>query len=203
MAGIQDFWAFVSAIVLFLLIPGPGNLALVSATGRGGVRAGVACTLGVMLADQVLMWAAVAGLSAMLLAMPTLFNAVQWLGAAYLVWLGGRMIFAKPGKAPQAQFASRHFFVQGFCVTMLNPKAIVFYMAFFPLFLKDKDHASLQTFATMATTVAVLTLLYGLFAANITQMMAGRLKSNPRIGRVLEKLAGVALVAFGIRLAAR
>ena len=55
----------------------------------------------------------------------------------------------------------------------------------------------------MAATVAVLTLLYGLLAANITQMMAGRLKSNPRIGRVLEKLAGLALVAFGIRLAAR
>ena len=203
MSGINDFWAFVGAIVLFLFIPGPGNVALVASTGRGGIKAGLSCTVGVMVADQVLMWAAVAGLSAMLLALPTLFSAVQWLGAAYLVWMGLRMVLSKPNAIAAMSFASHHFFMRGFCVTMLNPKAIMFYMAFFPLFLKDKDHASLQTFATMAVTVAALTLLYGVVGACVTQMMAGRLRANPRIGRALEKLAGVALIGFGVRLALR
>jgi threonine/homoserine/homoserine lactone efflux protein len=203
MSGIGEYWAFVGAIILFLLIPGPGNLALVSSTTKGGIRAGVACTLGVMLADQALMWAAVAGLAAMLLAMPTLFAAVQWLGAAYLCWLGLGMLRSKPGEGRVPQFRTRHHFVQGVLVTLLNPKAIVFYMAFFPLFLKDREHASLATFATMAATVAMLTLAYGVIAASITQAMAGRLRANPRIGRVIEKLAGLALVGFGIRLALR
>ncbi|ARU03385.1 lysine transporter LysE [Comamonas serinivorans] len=203
MSGISDYWAFVGAIVVFLLIPGPGNLALVSSTGRGGVRAGIACTLGVMLADQVLMWAAVAGLAAMLAAMPAVFAGVQWLGAAYLVWLGWRMVRSAPGERVQLAVRSRHHLMQGILVTLLNPKAIVFYMAFFPLFLKDKDHASVATFAAMAATVAVLTLAYGVIAASITQAMAGRLRANPVVGRILEKLAGLALIGFGVRLALR
>ena len=88
MLGVADYGAFVVAILLFLLIPGPGNLALITSTGQGGVRAGMVTGLGVIAADQVLMWLAVAGVSALLAAHPTLFHAVQYLGVAYLGWLG-------------------------------------------------------------------------------------------------------------------
>ena len=77
MFGVADYGAFVVAILLFLLIPGPGNLALITSTGQGGIRAGMATTLGVIAADQVLMWLAVAGVSALLAAHPALFHAVQ------------------------------------------------------------------------------------------------------------------------------
>ena len=97
MFGIADYGAFVAAIVLFLLRPGPGNLALITSTSKGGIRGGLAATMGVILGDQVLMWAAVAGVSAVLAAYPAAFKAVQWLGAAYLAWLGARMLLAKPG----------------------------------------------------------------------------------------------------------
>ena len=68
MFGIADYGAFVAAIVVFLLIPGPGNLALITSTGKGGVRGGLAATFGVIAGDQVLMWLAVAGVSALLAA---------------------------------------------------------------------------------------------------------------------------------------
>lgn len=97
MFGIADYGAFVAAILLFLAIPGPGNLALVTSTGKGGVRAGMAATLGVIAGDQVLLWMAVAGVAAMLSAVPAVFHAVQWLGAAYLAWMGARMLLARPG----------------------------------------------------------------------------------------------------------
>ena len=87
MFGIEDYGAFVAAIVLFLAIPGPGNLALITSTSKGGVRGGLAATLGVIAGDQVLMWAAVAGVAALLAAYPAAFHAVQWLGAAYLAGL--------------------------------------------------------------------------------------------------------------------
>ena len=68
MFGIADYGAFVAAIVLFLAIPGPGNLALITSTGKGGVRGGLAATVGVIAGDQALMWAAVAGVAALLAA---------------------------------------------------------------------------------------------------------------------------------------
>ena len=68
MFGIADYSAFVAAIILFLLIPGPGNLALITSTSKGGILGGLAATLGVILGDQVLMWSAVAGVAALLAA---------------------------------------------------------------------------------------------------------------------------------------
>jgi threonine/homoserine/homoserine lactone efflux protein len=201
MFGVTDYGAFVAAIVIFLAIPGPGNLALVTATGQGGIRGGLAATFGVIAGDQVLMWAAVAGVAAVLLASPALFHAVQWLGAAYLAWLGLRMLLAKPGAAPVLSMRPGHWFRQTALITLLNPKAIVFYMAFFPLFVDPARHQGLLTFGFMAVTVAVLTFLYGLAATVITHRMASRLKADPRIGRVLEKLAGACLVGFGLKLA--
>ncbi|MGF6527440.1 LysE family translocator [Variovorax sp. PvP013] len=201
MFGIADYGAFVAAIIVFLLIPGPGNLALVTSTGKGGIRGGLAATLGVIAGDQVLMWLAVAGVAALLAAYPTAFHAVQWLGAVYLGWLGLRMLRAKPGDAPILHIRPRQFFRQALFITLLNPKAIVFYMAFFPLFVDPARHQGLTTFAVMALTIAVLTFLYGLTATLLTHFLAERLRANPRVKTTLEKLAGVFLIAFGIKLA--
>ena len=108
MFGISDYGAFVAAIVLFLAVPGPGNLALLSSTAQGGVRGGLAATLGLIAGDQVLLWCAVAGVAALLQSAPTLFAAVQWLGAAYLAWLGWRMLSARPGQGAVLRLAPRH-----------------------------------------------------------------------------------------------
>ena len=78
---------------------------------------------------------------------------------------------------------------------------IVFYMAFFPLFVDPARHQGLLTFGVMAATVAVLTFIYGLVAVLLTHHLAERMRANPRIGRVLEKVAGVFLIGFGIKLA--
>ena len=200
MFGVSDYGAFVSAIILFLALPGPGNLALITSTGKGGIVAGMAATLGVILGDQVLMWLAVVGVSALLAAYPAAFAAVQWLGAAYLAWLGVRMVLARPGDAPVLEIQPHHYFRQGLVITLLNPKAIVFYMAFFPLFVDPQRHQGLTTFGVMAATIAVLTFLYGLTVVLLTHFLAERLRANPMIGRWLEKLAGVFLIGFGVKL---
>src|SRR6476659_10938209 len=112
MFGIADYGAFVAAIIVFLLIPGPGNLALITSTSKGGIAGGLAATLGVIAGDPVLMWAAVAGVAALLLAYPAAFHAVQWMGAAYLAWLGGKMLLAKPGSKPVLHIQPHHYFRQ-------------------------------------------------------------------------------------------
>ena len=201
MFGVSDYGAFVVAIVLFLAIPGPGNLALFTSTGKGGIAGGLAATLGIIAGDQVLIWLAVAGVATLLAAHPAAFAAVQWLGAAYLAWLGWRMIVAKPADQPLLNIRPRQYLRQAFAITLLNPKAIVFYMAFFPLFVDPSRHQGLVTFAVMAVTVALLTFSYGLIATLLTYYLAARMRANPVVGRTLQKVAGFCLVGFGVRLA--
>ena len=201
MFGISDYGAFVAAMIVFLLIPGPCNLALITSTSKGGVSGGMGATLGVIAGVQVLMWMAVAGVAALLATYPTAFAAVQWLGAAYLAWLGLKMLVAKPGSAPVLHIKPSHYFQQAFAITLLNPKAIVFYMASFPLFVDPARHQGLLTFGVMAATIAALAFLYGLVVVLLTHFLAERLRASPVIGRVLEKIAGVFLIGFGVKLA--
>jgi len=201
MFGIADYPSFVVAIIVFLMIPGPGNLALITSTSKGGVRGGLAATFGVIAGDQVLMWLAVAGVAALLTAYPPAFRAVQWLGAGYLAWLGLKMLRARPGDAPVLHIKPHHYFHQALLITLLNPKAIVFYMAFFPLFVDPARHRGLVTFEVMAATIAALTFLYGLVVVILTHRLAERLRASPKISSRLQKLAGVFLIGFGIKLA--
>ncbi|HJV61609.1 MAG TPA: LysE family translocator [Albitalea sp.] len=201
MFGVADYGAFVAAIVLFLAIPGPGNLALITSTGKGGLRAGIAATLGVIVGDQVLLWLAVAGVAALLATNPAVFVAVQWLGAAYLAWLGWRLLTARPGDRPVLTIQPRHYLRQACTITLLNPKAIVFYMAFFPLFVDPARHQGLPTFAFMAATIAALTFLYGAVVTLLTHHLADRVRANARFTRTLNRLAGVMLLGFGAKLA--
>jgi len=200
MLGIADYGAFCAAILVFLALPGPGTFALLTSTGKGGLRAGAAATLGVIAGDQVLMWLAVAGVAALLAANPLLFKAVQYAGAAYLAWIGLRLLFAKPGSSSPIAIQPRQYARQAFLITLLNPKAIVFYMAFFPLFIDPAQHRGAVTFAAMAVTIAVITLAYGLLLCAFANAVSAQVRAHQRLARGLEKLAGVFLVGFGIRL---
>ncbi len=199
--GIADYSAFVIAIIVFLLIPGPGNLALITSTSKGGLRGGLAATLGVIAGDQVLMWLAVAGVATLLGTYPAAFQIVQFTGAVYLAFLGIKMLLAKPGDAPIINMDSRRFFMQSLAITLLNPKAIVFYMAFFPLFIDPARHQGMLTFGVMAATVAALTFLYGSTSTLITHFAAERIRSSPRMTGALNKIAGLFLIGFGLKLA--
>jgi leucine efflux protein len=201
MFGIADYWAFVIAVIVFLAIPGPGNLAIITSTSKGRIIGGLAATAGVIAGDQVLMWLAVAGVAALLTSNPGVFSLVQYAGAIYLAYLGVRMILAKPGDAPILHMEPRRFFRQGMLITLLNPKAIVFYMAFFPLFVDPATHRGMVTFGAMAVTIAVLTFLYCLTVILITHFAAERMRASPRVTGWLNKVAGTMLLGFGVKLA--
>lgn len=200
MFGIADYGAFCATILVFLALPGPGTFALLTSTGKGGLRAGAAATLGLILGDQVLLWLAVAGVAALLAANPRVFQAVQYAGAAYLAWIGLRLLFAKGGAASPVRIAPRHYMRQAFLITLLNPKAIVFYMAFFPLFIDPTAHQGASTFAAMAATIAVITAAYCLTLCAFAQAVSAQVRAHRRLARALERLAGVVLIAFGLRL---
>ena len=199
--GIADYASFVIAIIVFLLIPGPGNLALITSTSKGGIAGGLGATFGLIAGDQILLWAAVAGVSAVMAAYPAAFHVVQWVGAVYLAWLGIKMLMIKPGDAPILQIKPHHYFRQAVFITLLNPKAIVFYMAFFPLFVDPVTHQGMTTFGVMAATIALLTFLYGLTSVLLTTFFAERIRANPEVSDFLNKVAGIFLIGFGLKLA--
>ncbi len=201
MFGISNYGAFVIAFILLLLLPGPGNLALITSAGKGGLKGGVASVFGLLLGDQILLWLTVAGVAALLAANPIVFHALQWLGAAYLAWLGFKMLTAKPGDKPLLNIKAGHYFRQTLVITLFNPKAIMFYVAFFPQFIDPLKHQGMVTFGVMAATIAVLGFVYCISVVLITHFMAERIRANPRVTDGLQKVAGVFLIGFGVKLA--
>lgn len=198
--GISDYGSFCAAVLLFLALPGPGTFALLTSTGKGGFRAGASCMLGLIAGDQALLWMAVAGVAAVLATHPVAFKLVQYGGAAYLVWIGLKLILARDGAKSPIHIEPRHYAKQGLFITLLNPKAIVFYMAFFPLFINPTTHLGLPTFAAMAVTIALLTTVYCLTLCAFANAVSQKVKAHRRLSQWLQRLAGMCLVAFGIRL---
>ena len=201
--GISDFPAFCADILVFLALPGPGTFALLTSTGKGGLRAGAAATFGLIVGDQVLLWLAVAGVAALLATHPLAFKLVQYGGAAYLVWMGLRLLMPRQGSRSPVHIEPRQYARQAFFITLLNPKAIVFYMAFFPLFIDpaaQRGSGGSVTFAAMAVTIALITAVYCLTLCAFAQAVREQIKSHQTLSRWLERLAGVFLIGFGLRL---
>jgi leucine efflux protein len=201
MFGISDYGAFVAALVLLLFLPGPGNLALITSTTQGGMRGGVASVVGLILGDQILLWMTVAGVAALLQTYPHLFLALKWVGAAYLAWLGFKMVFSKPGEGPSIKITPGQYFKETMFITLLNPEAIMFYFAFFPQFIDPEQHQGMITFVFMAITIAVLGFMYCFGVVVITHNMAARIRANPKVSGYLQKIAGLFLIGFGLKLA--
>jgi len=199
--GINDLGTFVVAVILFLMLPGPGTFTLLTATARGGVRAGYATLAGLMLGDQILIAIAATGVAALLKAHPLLFAGLRYVGAAYLVWVGLQLLREPAAVAgATAQQWGRRWFRQALLVGMLNPKAILFYMAFFPLFIDPATQRGALTLGLMAGLIAVLSVGWCSVLIFGGQFIARRLAGYPRVGGWLRRAVGVCLIAFGVRL---
>ncbi|RLK48420.1 threonine/homoserine/homoserine lactone efflux protein [Stenotrophomonas rhizophila] len=200
--GIQDLWTFVAAVLVFLALPGPGTFTLLTATGRGGVRGGYTALFGLLLGDQILMWLAVAGVATLLKANPLVFHAVQYLGAGYLVWIGIGLLRQPraPGEEGGIRLTPGHYFRQAVLINLLNPKAIIFYMAFLPLFIDPARHQGVVTFATMGLIIFGMGLAYCSVLIGVGNLLRRRILQHPRVGLWLRRVAGVFLVGFGVRL---
>lgn len=201
MFEIQNYASFISAVILFQLIPGAGTIAILNATARNGVAAGLGAVLGTLLGDFVFMVAALAGLAALMQQNPFLFEMLRYFGAAYLCWLGVSLLRAKTiqEQRQEPKKSAWRYFRQAFFVSITNPKVILFFVAFFPLFLKAD--ASCATLIAMMLHVSLISLAYQTFLVVSGNAIAHRLKRLPLAKTLATKLAGIALIAFGVKLA--
>lgn len=201
MFEIQNYYSFIVAILLFQLIPGAGTIAILNATARNGVGAGMGAVLGTLLGDFVFMVAALAGLAALMQQNPFLFELLQYFGAAYLVWLGIGLLRTPISQEvkEEPKKASFVYFKQAFFVSITNPKVMLFFVAFFPLFLRS-DATNVTLFAMMLH-VSLISLVYQTLLVLLGNRIALKLKALPLARTIATRLAGVALIGFGIKLA--
>ena len=202
MFDIQNYTSFVAAIIVFQLIPGAGTLVILNATARNGIGAGLGSVWGTLVGDFVYMVAAVVGLAAVMNANPFLFKGLQWFGAAYICWMGFKLIRTHNNRDVNIEEPVKSgsvYFRQAFTVSLTNPKVVLFFVAFFPLFLRVD--ASPVTLGIMMAHVTVISFIYQASLVLIGNVVARRLSALPYARKLATRFAGVALVGFGIKLA--
>ncbi len=200
-----DLWlTFVTASIALLLIPGPTILLVMSYALSQGRRVAVATAAGVALGDLIAMSASLAGLGALVLTSATLFTALKWVGAVYLIYLGVKLFKSASNAqlAPITEVAQEpagKIFGHAAMVTALNPKSIVFFIAFVPQFIRP-EAALLPQFSILTATFVGLAganaLIYALLADKMRQKIA-----KPSVITWMTRFGGGALVAMGIATA--
>ena len=187
---------------MFQLIPGAGTLVILNATARNGIGAGLGSVWGTLAGDFVYMVAAVAGLAAVMSANPVMFKWLQWFGAGYICWMGFQLIRThvnSGGNIEEPLKAGLVYFRQAFAVSLTNPKVVLFFVAFFPLFLRAD--ASFVTLGIMMAHVTIISFIYQAGLVLIGNVVARKLSTLPYARKLATRLAGIALIGFGVKLA--
>lgn len=200
-----DLWlAFVAASTALLLIPGPTVLLVLSYALSKGRSVATASATGVALGDLIAMTASLAGLGALVMASATLFSVLKWVGAAYLLWLGYKLLRSAPSEglstvATSPDVTARSVFWHAAAVTALNPKSIAFFIAFVPQFLRP-DQPLLPQFAILIATfvglAAINALAYALLADRLRRWVG-----RPSVVTGLTRAGGVTLMGMGVATA--
>ncbi|RPH45769.1 MAG: LysE family translocator [Burkholderiales bacterium] len=196
-----DTWlAFVAASAVLLLLPGPTILTVISYSVTHGRRANLPLVAGVALGDSTALVLSLLGLGALLATSAVWFTVVKWAGGLYLLWLGVKLLRAGgsplQAPAPAAPESRWRLFANTWLVTALNPKGIVFFVAFLPQFLDPAGDVGRQLWVLSTTFVAMAALnatLYATFAAS-----ARRLLASPRAQRRFNIAGGTLLSAAGV-----
>jgi threonine/homoserine/homoserine lactone efflux protein len=204
----ESLLAFVVAMFLLSLSPGPGFLVVVGRALAGGFAAGLAAVAGLVLGDIVFLLLAILGLSALASVMGEFFLVVKILGAAYLIWLGVKTWRSRSGlprlEEPQAVRKAMPYWrsaLLGFLVTLGNPKVILFYGALLPTFIDVGSLTVVDTAVMSAVVMTILFLVLGAYA--FLAARAGRLVKSCRAVTWLYRISGGLLVGAGIAVATR
>lgn len=204
---------FVAAGLLLNLTPGPDVLYIVSNALRGGARVGMVAALGITAGCFVHIFAAAVGVSALMAASATAFTILKWLGAAYLVYVGLRLLFSKASDAmkleasnvdPTGATGKKHYkaiFLRGFWTNALNPKVALFFLAFLPQFIAPTVEHKPLAFLLLGLLFNFNGLWVNLGWALVAAWLASRATLVQKSMQRLDRVAGVLFVSFGIKLA--
>ena len=202
------FLLFLTAAVLLAIAPGPGMLYVLARSLAGGRREGVLSALGTFSGGMVHVFAAALGISIILAKSAVAFATVKYVGAAYLGFLGVRMILDARRENGGAGFAlgnlkpARNPLWQGVATEVLNPKTALFFLSFIPQFVVRADGHVFSQFVTLGTISVVLNTTADLVVIALAGPLGERIRASTRFRRRQRTVTGAIMIGLGTYLAA-
>jgi len=201
---------FIAAGWLLNLTPGPDVLYIVSSALKSGVRAGIVAALGIVSGCFVHVFAAALGVGALLATSATAFTVLKWAGAAYLMWMGVKLLLAKGGGSSivpagvSAEVAAVNLwrvYRQGFLTNVLNPKVALFFLAFVPQFIAPGTEDKVTAFLLLGLLFNVNSLPINFGYAWLAGWASRRVGTIQRAMHWMDRAAGLMFIGFGLKLA--
>jgi threonine/homoserine/homoserine lactone efflux protein len=205
MVPVGELFLFAGAALLMILTPGPNMIYLISRSISQGRKAGVISLFGVIAGFLIHMFAAAAGLTALFLAVPLAYEALKWIGAAYLLYLAWQAV--KPGARSPFEARSlpvdppRKLFLMGFLTNVLNPKIAVFYLSIFPQFVSPGHGSVFVQSVILGLTQISVSFTVNLAIALSAARLAAWFIRNPRWLAAQRYFMGFVLAGLAVRLA--
>ncbi|UZN48757.1 leucine efflux protein LeuE [Cupriavidus cauae] len=224
--GITDFWTYLLGTIFIVLLPGPNSMYVLSVAAQRGVRAGYRGACGVFLGDAILMVLSAAGVASLLKASPGLFYVIKYIGAAYLAWIGFQMLrgalrsWTGHGKGAQAAAAEQceaagqgegqgpvqatdptNPFRKALLISLLNPKAILFFVSFFIQFVDPQFAYPVLSFAALGLVCQVCSFAYLTAIIFVGAKLAEAFRRRRRLSAGMASGVGAMFIGFGAKLA--
>ena len=210
MFGITDLTTYILGTIFIVLLPGPNSMYVLSVAAQRGVRAGFAGAAGVFVGDFILMTLAATGAAGLLKANPALFAVVKYLGGGYLAWVGVNMLLGAWRAWRQRQLAeasparavnAANPFVRALVISLMNPKAILFFVSFFVQFVDPNYAYPALTFAILGGILQCFSALYLTTVIIAGASLADAFRRRRKLAASLSGAAGAVFVGFGAKLA--
>ncbi|WP_184847019.1 leucine efflux protein LeuE [Allocatelliglobosispora scoriae] len=209
MLGVTDLPTYVIGTIAIILLPGPNSMFVLATAAQRGVRAGYRAVSGVFLGDAILMVATALGVASLLRAFPPVYTALKYAGAAYLAYLGVRMLIGavkswrQRGEVAAAvqEVAEPHPFRRAFIVSIINPKAILFLISFFTQFVDPAYPHPAITFLVLGVILQITSLIYLSALIFAGTYLAAQFERRKRLAAAGTSAVGALFLGFSLKLA--
>jgi leucine efflux protein len=209
--GITDLWTYVVGTIAIILLPGPNALYVLTTAAKRGVADGYRAASGVFVGDSVLMILSAAGVASLMSAYPPLFMVIKYVGAAYLVWIGFGMIRgavrrwrtspSPSGSVPAEPARLENPFRKALVVSLLNPKAILFFISFFIQFVDPAYAYPAVSFLVLGAIALATSALYLTALIFTGTFLATQFRRRRRLSAGMTSAVGAVFLGFGLKLA--
>ena len=195
-----DWIGFCLASIAVVLAPGPGSVFVAKTSAMAHIRAGVMAMMGIMIGDLCLIFLSLVGVSALFRAYPSLFHIIRLFGAGYLIFLGLQSIFLKPEQGSERMQSNGLPFRRAFSITLLNPKAVFFFLTFFPVFIKSTENGLVIAYALMTLVFMTISAIYLSFLIQASSKLALAFQQNRMLQSIARRLCGCVFLGFGLKV---
>lgn len=204
--GVNNLFTYILGAALIILVPGPNSMFVLTTSVRHGIRRGYRAALGVFLGDATLIFLTFLGVASLIRTMPLLFTGVRYAGAAYLLFLGGKLLYATlfSQKIEKEQVLENrdHSFGKALLLSITNPKVIIFYISFFVQFIDPTYPHTGVPFLILGSILEVLSFIYLSALIFLGSSILTTLKKKKSLAKIGSSLVGAMFLGFGLKLAA-